>query len=183
MALFVAETLCCCADEYATRAAYLLAELQSNVADRQKMAVDEIVRCFLCDDGRLYQEAQISAGVVSQLVAMLSADQPDINKLAAYALGRVAVVQQGVDAVTAAGALPLLVAMLRSFHAAVQDGAAETLYMLAAGIQLTKDDIIAAGALPVLGAMLRSDQPDVQLTAAYTVVLTRSWMTTLQLAP
>ena len=64
----------------------------------------------------------------------------------------------------AAGAVPLLVALLRSEQSA--SVAAGALSTLAEGSRYNQDAITAAGAVPLLVAMLRSDQPEVLLQAA-----------------
>ena len=72
---------------------------------------------------------------------------------------------QHEGAVIAAGAVPLLVALLRSDEPAVQEQAAGAL----GGLHHSKDTIIAAGAVPLLVALLSSEQPDVQATALRTL--------------
>ena len=74
--------------------------------------------------------------------------------------------QSGVDAVIAAGALPLLVRLLRSDHLAVQHLTVGLFKNFAAGSQQNKDAIIAAGALPLLITLLQSDKPSVVQQAA-----------------
>ena len=69
-------------------------------------------------------------------------------------------------AIIAAGAVPPLVALLRSELPAVQRPAAGALWNLAVGSQHSKEAIIAAGAVPPLVALLRSDQSVVRREAA-----------------
>lgn len=72
-------------------------------------------------------------------------------------------------AIIAAGALPLLVALLQSDKSAVQEAAAHALRSLAIGSvsndEQNKEAIIAAGAVPLLVALLRPYQPEVQRRA------------------
>ena len=74
--------------------------------------------------------------------------------------------QHNKDAIIAAGAMPLLVAALRSDQPKVQEQVSAALGILALGSQHTKDAIIAAGAVPALVCTLSSDQPNVQGHAA-----------------
>lgn len=67
---------------------------------------------------------------------------------------------------TAAGAVPLLVTLLRSDPPGVQEQAAAALYVSAYAALRNKDAVIAAGTVPLLVHFLRSDKPDVQETAA-----------------
>ena len=69
------------------------------------------------------------------------------------------------DAIIAAGAVPWLVALLKSDWSDMA-AAAEALQNLAAGCQHNRDDIIAACAAPLLVGLLRSHQPRVQTAAA-----------------
>ena len=69
------------------------------------------------------------------------------------------------DAIIAAGAVPQLVALLRSDEPVVQEKAASALWGLS-GSRQDKDAITAAGAVPLLVALLRSDKPAVQEAAA-----------------
>ena len=83
---------------------------------------------------------------------------------AAGALGKLAAgSQQGRKVVVAAGAVPMLVALLGP---AVQEKAAAAVCAIAAGSQQNRDAIIAAGAVPPLVGPLRADQPAVQEKAA-----------------
>lgn len=66
--------------------------------------------------------------------------------------------KQNEDALTAAGSVPFLVALLRSDQPAVQEPAATALDKFAGGSQQNRDAIIAADALSKLAALLRSDQ-------------------------
>ena len=60
--------------------------------------------------------------------------------------------QQNIDAIIAAGAVPTLVALLRSNELDVQVPAADALCSFAEGCQQDIDAIIAAGAVPLLVA-------------------------------
>lgn len=188
--------MCCCADEYATLAADLVAQLESNVAVRQRQAADKIRDIFFHNTRpQPYQTAIVAAGVMPLLIAMLRAEPckatmalegialqghsnaiiaampslvdllrshwPDVREAAATAMSNlVEGSQQSTDAAIAAGAVPMLVAMLKSDHLKLQEKAANAVGNLAAGSQQSSDAVIAAGALPLLVAMLRSDHGD-----------------------
>ena len=77
---------------------------------------------------------------------------------------------------TAAGALPLLVTLLRSPQPDVQVTAAGALADFVHGSQKNTDDIAAAGAVPLLVALLRSDQPAVQEHAALALANSCVWL-------
>ena len=130
------------------------------------------------------RDAIIAAGAVPLLVAMIGSDIPYTSKsddclevarkvsyvqdVAAYALGNLAAgSQQNNDAVMAAGAVPVLVTMLRSHQPKAQQIAAATLARFAKGSQHSSDAVIAAGAVPLLVALLGSDQANVQTRAAH----------------
>ena len=74
--------------------------------------------------------------------------------------------QPNRDGVIAAGALPLLVALLRSDQPAVQEAATGCCGNLSSGSQLDENAIIAAGAVPLLVALLSSHHPALQEAAA-----------------
>ena len=62
--------------------------------------------------------------------------------------------QQNKDVIVAAGAVRLLIVLLRSDHSDPQAAAAGALRDLAASCQQNWDAIIAAGAVPMLVALL-----------------------------
>lgn len=67
--------------------------------------------------------------------------------------------QQNRDAIFAAGAMSLLIALLTSDQLAVQVAASDALHYLSFGFQHDRDAMTAAGAVPLFVALLRSDQP------------------------
>ena len=74
-----------------------------------------------------------------------------MHKLAAGALANLAAgCQKARDDIIAAGAVPLLVALLRSDEPAVQEQAAYTLAVSAQESQQNQDAVIAARAVPLL---------------------------------
>ena len=73
---------CCCVGDYA----FLLADLRSNVAQRQGKAAREIWNISSQQD----RSAIIAAGAVPLLVAMLRSDQPNVQKEGADTLGTMA---------------------------------------------------------------------------------------------
>ena len=74
--------------------------------------------------------------------------------------------QQNKDGFTAAGAVPLLTALLTPDLPAVQEASAGTFCNLAPGHWQHTRAMVAAGAVPLLVALLRPNQPLVQRTAA-----------------
>ena len=80
--------------------------------------------------------------------------------------------QPNRDATIAAGALPGLVALLKSnWPADLQIPVAVTFCSLAAGCQRSNNAIIAAGGLTALSTLLLSSQPDVPELSAVAVQL------------
>lgn len=96
------------------------------------------------------------------LVALLRSRQFKTEQYAAAALSNLA--NQDPDylharaAMIAAGAVPLLVALLTSEEPQVQAAAAQASWHFALGYEQAQDAIIAANALPQLVMLLRSDQ-------------------------
>lgn len=92
--------------------------------------------------------------------------KPAANALGSLALGS----QQSKNAITAAGAVCALVALLGSDRPGVQYAAASALEMLGRNSQQSKDAIIAAGALPLFLAFSQSDKPPELKSQAAAVV-------------
>lgn len=144
-----------------------MAELQSNIADRQQKAADEVWGKF--EYGRskyqLYKDAIIAAGAVPLLIAMLRSEQPDVQASAAAALQSI-LEYRGLwhkECFMADGIVPSLVALLRSDQPAAQTMAARILGRVSDSKQ-NADAVIAAGAVPLLVDLLRSEQLTVQET-------------------
>ena len=108
----------------------------------------------------------MAADAVPPLVALLSSQQPAVQKQAAGTLRTLAAgTQLNNNTVIAAGAVPPLVSLLSSQQPTVQKQAAATLRTLAAGNQWSKDAVIAAGAVQPLVVLLSSQQPAVRKQA------------------
>ena len=75
------------------------------------------------------------------------------QQLAVWGILRQTDSEQQADAVIAAGAVPLLVELLRSDLPALQKAAAGALWFLALGSQQSKDAIISGGDVPPLAAL------------------------------
>lgn len=91
--------------------------------------------------------------------------------------------QENKNAIIATGALPPLVALLRSEEPAVQAQAARTVRSLATGSQHNQNAIIAADTVPAILALLGAEQSAVQSTArSRGSTFGRTGMVSLQLA-
>ena len=88
-----------------------------------------------------------------------------------------------MDAVIAAGAVPLLVALLSVDQPAVQEQAAGALKRLAGGSEPSREAIRAAGAERPLAALLRSAEPAVQEQAAQVLVKLDHMFWSVRLSP
>ncbi|KAL3157946.1 hypothetical protein ABBQ32_012348 [Trebouxia sp. C0010 RCD-2024] len=148
----------------------IVAKLQSNTASRQQRAAEDVSHLALLSSS--IRLAITATGAVPLLFALLRSDQPAAQYQAATGCSdvlicaNIAVLQLRTaasalrtladsskkleDAIIVAGAVPLLVALLRSEQPTVQEQAAAALRRLAFGSQQTKDAVLAAGALPWL---------------------------------
>lgn len=73
--------------------------------------------------------------------------------------------EPNMNAITAAGAIPLLVQLLKPNQPAVQIPAAGALSNLALHSECSRDVIVAAGAVPLLAALFWSNRPAVKQQA------------------
>ena len=107
------------------------------------------------------KKAIIAADAVPAILALLGAEQSAVQLTAMKTFKRLDPREDG-DGVIAAGALPLLIVLLRSEIWTQQVLAAGALTHLANGSQKTRDDIFAVGIVPLLVTLLRSNKPAVQ---------------------